>query len=88
MNVEAMREAASLLIGSHDFKNFCKIDKTKENPVYVRDIFETGIEPVEEGSDVHVFSIKGSGFLHHQVRCIMGTLFSIGRGLDSKSVIS
>ena len=84
-----MRDAAKHLVGTHDFRNYCKKDKSKPNQTFVREIFFTSIEPVMDSmssSEMHVFTIKGSGFLHHQVRCIMAVLFSVGRGLDEPSV--
>ena len=46
MNLEKMQKAANLLCGYHNFKNFCKIDKSDENwkeKNYERRIFEMNI---------------------------------------------
>ena len=42
---------------------------------------------VDEGPKVYTFSVHGSAFLWHQVRCMMGALFLVGQGLEEPSVI-
>lgn len=91
LNIEAMREAAAMLLGQHDFRNFCKRDPSKEVENYVRDILEARIEPVhpETGSvhDMFKFVIRGTAFLYHQVRCTMAVLFLVGRGKANADVV-
>ncbi|AZV61777.1 tRNA pseudouridine(38-40) synthase TruA [Peribacillus frigoritolerans] len=75
LNVEAMREAISYLIGTHDFTSFCSaktevVDK-------VRTIKEMDFE---EGDDFMVFRFVGEGFLYNMVRILVGTLLDVGSG--------
>jgi len=75
LNVEAMREAISYLIGTHDFTSFCSaktevVDK-------VRTIKEMGFE---ESDDFLVFRFVGEGFLYNMVRILVGTLLDVGSG--------
>ncbi|OJD24068.1 tRNA pseudouridine(38-40) synthase [Blastomyces percursus] len=44
LDIEAMREGAKYLIGSHDFRNFCKIDSSKQITNHVRHIYHADIE--------------------------------------------
>ncbi|OAX77645.1 tRNA pseudouridine(38-40) synthase [Emergomyces africanus] len=44
LDIEAMREAAKYLIGSHDFRNFCKVDPSKQITNHVRHIYHADIE--------------------------------------------
>ncbi|KAI9680426.1 MAG: hypothetical protein M1822_007184 [Bathelium mastoideum] len=37
---------------------------------------------------VYAFNIHGSGFLYHQVRCIMAVLFLVGQGLEPPSIVA
>ncbi|KAJ3036409.1 hypothetical protein HK097_003852, partial [Rhizophlyctis rosea] len=43
LNIPAMREAASYLVGKHDFRNFCKVDMQKKVHNYERDVMEADI---------------------------------------------
>ncbi|MEE3955491.1 tRNA pseudouridine(38-40) synthase TruA [Peribacillus frigoritolerans] len=75
LNMEAMREAISYLIGTHDFTSFCSaktevVDK-------VRTIKEMDFE---EGDDFLVFRFVGEGFLYNMVRILVGTLLDVGSG--------
>ena len=71
-----MREAASYLIGTHDFTSFCSAKS--EVVDRVRTIKE--IEIIEEG-ELLVFRFSGNGFLYNMVRILVGTLLEVGRGL-------
>lgn len=75
LDVDAMRRAAGFLLGEHDFKSFTSAKKGKKSTV--RRIDEIAI--VKEGS-VITFSFRGSGFLHHMIRILMGTLLEVGMG--------
>ncbi|PYH40250.1 pseudouridine synthase DEG1 [Aspergillus saccharolyticus JOP 1030-1] len=44
LDIEAMREAAKYFEGTHDFRNFCKLDVTKQIESFQRDIFRADIE--------------------------------------------
>lgn len=75
LDIEAMREAAGHLLGSHDFRSFCtKAAKKKSTVRTIRllEIYETKNEIVIE--------ITGNGFLYNMVRILVGTLVEVGRG--------
>ncbi|KAF1951608.1 pseudouridylate synthase 3 [Byssothecium circinans] len=46
LNIDAMKEACNHLIGLHDFRNFCKIDASKQLTNFKRRIFHADIEEV------------------------------------------
>jgi len=48
LDIDAMREAAKLYEGLHDFRNFCKVDGGKQISNYERRIFYSNIEEVED----------------------------------------
>jgi tRNA pseudouridine38/39 synthase len=48
LDIEAMREAAKLFEGVHDFRNFCKIDGTKQITNFTRRVFEADVVEVED----------------------------------------
>lgn len=85
LNIDKMREAAKKFIGEHDFRNFCKIDGSKQITNYNRTIYSSNILHVND--DFYCFDLVGSAFLWHQVRCMMAVLFLIGQELESPNLI-
>ncbi len=80
LDIEAMRAAAAVLVGTHDFSAFTSTKKSKKSSV--RTIDEIKIEKVTDSSsgmrDEIRFTFSGNGFLYHMVRIIMGTLLEVG----------
>ena len=74
-DVEKMRQAASYLIGTHDFASFCGNPKMKKSTVRKVD----RIDIVSKGSYL-TFTYHGSGFLQYMVRILTGTLIEVGLG--------
>ncbi len=77
----AMTESASLVTGQHDFTSFAAVDTERgrgdEPPANVRTIFSSSWE--RQGSEL-IYTIRGSGFLHHMVRNLVGTFILVGKG--------
>ena len=78
---EAMARAASLVEGDHDFTSFAAVDPERGRegaPVSnVRRIFSSSWE---RQKDEFVYTVRGSGFLHHMVRNLVGTFILVGKG--------
>lgn len=74
LNIAAMTQAAKLLEGEHDFSAFCGNPKFKKSTV--RFIRSAAIERLDD--EVRV-SFTGNGFIHNQVRIMVGTLVEVGR---------
>lgn len=72
-----MRQAASMLVGTHDFGGFT--DKKDEKST-VRTIYEIKIR--EENGKIY-FLFYGDGFMYHMVRILTGTLLEVGSGEKS-----
>lgn len=70
-----MKEAASYLIGTHDFKSFCANRHMKKSTV--RTIFDISIE---EQDGILRIRYHGDGFLYNMVRILTGTLIEVGTG--------
>lgn len=75
LNVDAMNEAASYLVGPHDFKSFCAVNHDAKTTV--RTIYSAR---VDKDGDLITFEITGNGFLYNMVRIIAGTLIEVGKG--------
>lgn len=82
LNLEAMKHAASYLIGKHDFKAFTSNKRSKKSTV--RTIDEIRIE--KQGNEV-ILHYSGDGFLYHMVRILTGTLIEVGLGQRSADSI-
>ena len=82
LDIPAMREAASFLIGEHDFQSFCS--PATETETTVRTIYELTVEKEEE---LVKLRITGNGFLYNMVRIIAGTLIEVGNGKRNASEI-
>lgn len=78
LNVEAMNQAASYLVGEHDFKSFCQADAQLQTTV--RTLYQA--EVTEDGPYV-LIHVCGNGFLYNMVRIIAGTLLEVGEGKRS-----
>lgn len=75
LNVDKMREAASLLTGTHDYISFCGNKKFKKSSVRT----VTDIEITESDGKIR-FAFTGNGFLQNMVRIMAGTLIEVGLG--------
>lgn len=75
LDVEAMRQAAKLLCGTHDFKSFCSKKTIKKSSVRTL----KSISFHERGSQLEIH-VAGNGFLYNMVRILMGTLIEVGLG--------
>lgn len=76
LDVDAMRRAASLLTGTHDFRAFCANKRYKKSTV--RTLHSINIEQI--GADLSI-TYHGTGFLYNMVRILTGTLLEVGQGL-------
>ncbi|WP_143962293.1 tRNA pseudouridine(38-40) synthase TruA [Litoribacter populi] len=83
LDVNLMAEGAKLFVGERDFRRFC-VRKKVEN--YRRLILESSILKLEEPmgyfapEQVYYYKVKGTGFLTHQIRQMMGALVELGIG--------
>jgi len=74
-DLDAMRKAAEILKGEHDFASFCSNPRMKKSTVRLVDRIE-----IEEKGEYLTFTYHGTGFLQHMVRILTGTLLEVGWG--------
>ena len=72
---DAMREAASILLGQHDFSSFRAAGCQARTPVKTMTRLEVGCRGA-----YWRFEFEADAFLHHMIRNIMGCLLAIGQG--------
>jgi tRNA pseudouridine38-40 synthase len=85
LDVDAMRQAASRLLGRHDFSAFRSLGT--DVPDAVRTLQVSAVEEMPgaipwlgDGGALLTYEVSGDGFLRHMVRAIVGTLVEVGRG--------
>ncbi|MBI4166510.1 MAG: tRNA pseudouridine(38-40) synthase TruA [Acidobacteria bacterium] len=93
LDCTAMAKAARLIEGKHDFTSFAAVGEEQEArrqksearigraqaQGMVREIFTSRVLSRTKNSML-IYDVRGSGFLHHMVRNIVGTLMEVGRG--------
>lgn len=82
LDLKKMKEAASYLVGEHDFASFCNVRTNVEDTV--RTIYRLDIERC--GDEITI-RIIGNGFLYNMVRIIAGTLLRVGRGFYTSAQV-
>ena len=75
LDAAAMHDAASALLGHHDFTSFRARDCQAKSPVKTLDVLEV----IRDGQELRV-EARARSFLHHQVRNMVGTLKLVGEG--------
>lgn len=80
VDINAIKECASVFLGEHDFKGFCASGSSVKTTV--RTIY--GLSVDFNGEDL-TFTITGNGFLYNMVRIIVGTLIKVGEGKATKT---
>ena len=80
-----MAAAADVVAGEHDLTSFAAVDPEKraddemtgESRSSVRTIYASSW--MRRGNEL-VYTVRGSGFLHHMVRNLVGTFLLVGKG--------
>lgn len=80
-DIKLMQQAAQLLIGTHDFKNFSTAKKSKSTVRKLQDI-----EIYGDSKEIQI-TLVADDFLHNMARLIIGTLLDIGLGNRKKEDI-
>jgi tRNA pseudouridine38-40 synthase len=74
LDVDAMRQGAQILSGTHDFASFCA-NSFAEIPDQTRTV--SRIDILQEESRIR-FILEGNGFLRYMVRMLVGNLIDVG----------
>jgi tRNA pseudouridine38-40 synthase len=80
LDEKAMMRAAGRVKGEHDFTSLAAVDpergRTDEPASNVRTILASSWE---RSGDEFVYTVRGTGFLHHMVRNLVGTFILVGK---------
>ncbi|MGO9087574.1 MAG: tRNA pseudouridine(38-40) synthase TruA [Candidatus Sulfotelmatobacter sp.] len=90
LDEQAMIRSASRVVGEHDFTSFAAVDPERRThrdgtgdeaaqprASNVRTVFSSAWE---RAGEEFVYTVRGSGFLHHMVRNLVGTFVLVGKG--------
>jgi tRNA pseudouridine38-40 synthase len=81
LDEEAMAKAAAEVVGAHDFTSFAAVDPERgrddEEVSNVRTILSSSWD---RQADEFIYTVRGTGFLHHMVRNLVGTFILVGKG--------
>jgi tRNA pseudouridine38-40 synthase len=96
LDESAMIAAASVIIGEHDFTSFAAVDPERRERMAAENDQSTKSRTADEfrttnvrtifssswssEDDELVYTVRGSGFLHHMVRNLVGTFILAGKG--------
>ncbi|SDO38645.1 tRNA pseudouridine(38-40) synthase TruA [Actinacidiphila guanduensis] len=75
LDVEAMNEAAQLLLGEHDFAAYCK---KREGATTIRTLLDVHWERTADG--LAVATVRADAFCHNMVRALVGAMILVGDG--------
>lgn len=79
LDVRAMQDAASHLIGHHDFTTFRSTMCQAKSPVKTMDEITFDTRAASAGTEIRI-ALRARSFLHNQVRSIVGSLERVGSG--------
>ena len=74
-DLEKVRIACRLMIGSHDFRAFCKATECPLNSV--RTLLRVSCKRIDR---MTILQVRGDAFLNNMVRIMVGNLDRVGRG--------
>ncbi|XP_006903299.1 PREDICTED: tRNA pseudouridine(38/39) synthase-like [Elephantulus edwardii] len=96
LDLITMNDAAQKFVGTHDFRNLCKMDVANGVVNFQRTVLSAQVQPVgqslgeerwQASFQLCQFEVTGHAFLYHQVRCMMAILFLIGQGMEKPDII-
>lgn len=91
----AMMAAADVVVGDHDFTSFAAVDPERVERMAAAENLEAGevrttnVRRIfssawtRDGEEL-IYTVRGSGFLHHMVRNLIGTFLLAGKGTLSR----
>ncbi len=82
LDLDAMRGAAEMLLGEHDFQSFESSGSPRSHTIRTVRQLEITSRPHMDGMLIDV-SIEANGFLYNMVRNIVGTLVQVGVGRET-----
>ncbi|MGO9650307.1 tRNA pseudouridine synthase A [Candidatus Sulfotelmatobacter sp. SbA7] len=81
LDENAMQQASALVLGEHDFTSFAAVDPERGKEVDgVSNVRRISLSGWDREAEELIYTVRGSGFLHHMVRNLIGTFVRVGKG--------
>jgi len=84
LDLESMKNAADLFVGSHNFVSYTVKGQKNANKVRAIDVCEIRANELLSANffpkKSYALHVKGKGFMRYQIRMIMGALIQLGKG--------
>lgn len=80
LDLDAMNQAAQVLLGEHDFASFCVADSAEGKPTRRNVRLIEVLPECQLGEQGVTVRVVGNAFLHSMVRVIVGSLVDVGTG--------
>jgi tRNA pseudouridine38-40 synthase len=80
LDEDVMSRAASYFVGEHDFTSFAAVDPDRGSEAETSNVRSILTSECAKVGQEFVYEVRGSGFLHHMVRNMVGTLILVGKG--------
>jgi tRNA pseudouridine38-40 synthase len=81
LDENAICAAAAEVIGEHDFTSFAAVDPEKREAEGGRSNARTiFVSQWQRAGEELIYTVRGSGFLHHMVRNLVGAFLLVGKG--------
>src|ERR1700756_1519723 len=81
LDESAMEKAAATVIGEHDFTSFAAVDPERgREECEVSNVRTIMSSAWARDGDEFIYTVRGTGFLHHMVRNLVGTFVLVGKG--------
>ena len=80
LDEDAVQQAAALVIGKHDFTSFAAVDaeRGREDEI-TSNVRRILVSTWKRAGPELIYTVQGSGFLHHMVRNLVGTFVLVGK---------
>jgi tRNA pseudouridine38-40 synthase len=85
----AMQQVAPVIEGKWDFTSFAAVDPERGKGREISNVREVFCSRWRRDAEEFIYEVRGSGFLHHMVRNLVGTFLLVGKGtLKHQDVIT
>jgi tRNA pseudouridine38-40 synthase len=93
LDENAMHQAAGFVLGEHDFTSFAAVDPERGRDDETISDARSNMRQIlastwEQTREELVYTVRGSGFLHHMVRNLVGTFVLVGKGTLKPNAIT
>ena len=78
LNEDAMQQAATVVVGEHDFTSFAAVDPEKGEGE-TSNVRTIKLSKFERRGEELIYEVEGNGFLHHMVRNLVGAFLLVGK---------